>query len=212
MKKLLTSLLSCSLVFVLLGFSGCNDTTSKKAVSSPSKVDSKKTKAPKTTKCAKPKATTKTASLYNDSANSFSDDEYEKLSFIDEQEDFNPELFDEESTEKVSSLSLAEQEALEEEVTKLVALWRAEEEAQPSDLSVNFKSLYLDEEPIKGIVDPEISTHKVAELESETKAPELEEVAHTVVASLSNELLDNADATRSIEPDEVKSPEQNLVA
>jgi len=209
MKKLLTSLLSCSLVFVLLGFSGCNDTTSKKAISAPSKVDTKKTKGAKTAKYAKPKKTTKTAALYNDYSSSFSDDDYEKLSFIDEQDDFDPELFDKDGAEKVSSLSIAEQEALEDEVTKLVALWRAEEEAQPSDLSVNFKSLYLDDEPIKGIVDPEISTHKVAELESETKAPELEEVTHTVVASLNNELLDD---TKSIEPDEVKSPEQNLVA
>jgi hypothetical protein len=212
MKKLLTSLLSCSLVFALLGFSGCSDTSSKKVKSEQSKKMTQKSKAPKAVKCSKSKETRKTASLYNDSESSFPDDEYEKLSFIDEQEDFVPELFDEDSTEKVSQLSITEKEDLEREVTKLVALWRAEEEAKPSDLSVNFKSLYLDEEPIKGIVDPAIGSNKVAELETETKAPALEEVAHTVVASLSNELLDNSDAAKSIESDDIKSPEQDIIA
>ncbi len=178
LKTLLNSLLSCSLAVVLLGFSGCQDTKKKPTTASEKKVVAKKN----TKKTAHSKKNeTKVAALYNNLDQSFSEtnfrDEADKLSFIDDQpvEIFDPNPFDTtEEAEKISALSIADQQALEEEVNSLVALWQSED-AGNGQVSVDFKSLFLDEETQKpSAQEPVHVDQKVAHNEDEETARSIE--------------------------------------
>ncbi|MBM3894223.1 hypothetical protein FJ366_01345 [Candidatus Dependentiae bacterium] len=215
MKTLLKSLLSCSLTVVLLGFSGCTDTKKKSNTNSPKKVTTKKTvkKSVKTDK-----NDTKVASLYNNADRSFSDssleDEGNRLSFIDDQpiELFDQKSFDpSEEDEKLSALSPADQQALEAEVNSLVALWQSEDAENNNQVSVDFKSLFLDDEITKSPAPEQIHTEqKVAENDASetTKSFETEELETLqYLANLEQEEGEEIEASNP-----TPSTESNLLA
>ncbi len=212
MKTLLNSLLSCSLAVVLIGFSGCQDTKKKPTTACEKKISAKKS-TKKTTHSKK--NGTKVAGLYNNFDQSFSEtnfgDEADKLSFIDDQpvELFDPKSFDStDEAEKISSLSVADQQALEDEVNSLVALWQSED-AGNGQVSVDFKSLFLDEETQKPLAQESVhADQKVAQsdVDETTRNIETEELRSVEqIANLEQEQIEEVEG-------EIRSASTNLMA
>lgn len=135
MKKLLSALLACSLSFLLLGFKGCCKQNT--AACAPKKM-SKKTPA-------QTKSTPSAKVAYNHEGDFLNEEGFDQFAYFDKNkliEDFDTDV--NAANNALDALSADEQNALHAEIDQLVQLWSSDDNR---DLSVDFKTLYLDSAP-----------------------------------------------------------------
>jgi hypothetical protein len=225
MQKHLTALLSCSLLF-LLGANGCCNKSCKKAAAPThaAKPAAAKKATPKTKKSGEKH--TKVAALYNqagemeDGINDLSAEEFSKLTYLDERSisdfDVAQATYD---NNPLNIFSAADQQTLDQEISTLVSLWKAQDAAD-EDLKADFQTLFLDADTKSIAMPSDLPTenpvaHADIIVPEEPKIALIDDLpeddATVKVAAMIKQTINESDITKSL-PTEDSTTSNQLIA